>query len=82
MLSPQRQEIMEYLESQKIQTRILPPSLHLAPQFCRANDKFPNSEFIDKQAFYLPSGPDQTEQNQHHDPIEASLPLDREFLTD
>lgn len=63
VLSHLRKSIMMHLQACKIQSRVLPPSLHRAPQFGYQDHTFPNSTLLEEEAFYLPSGPDQSQEN-------------------
>ena len=60
VLTEKRQKLMEYLFHKGIQTRVLPPSLNKARQF-NAKGSFNNSEYFAANGMYLPSGPDQNQ---------------------
>lgn len=62
VLVPQRQNLVEYLLRHDIETRNEAPSLNTAPHFAKRNPgPFPNSVIFQDQTMFLPSGPDQSE---------------------
>ena len=63
--SKRRDKIISGLWKQGVETRPLPPSLNKIPHLL-SKDLFPNSNFIDENAFILPCGPDQEIENIHH----------------
>lgn len=62
VLCAERARLMEYLASNRVETRAFYPSLHLAPYF---NDRnaFPNADRFGEQGIFLPSGPSQPLEN-------------------
>ena len=60
--SKNRSEIVSYLNSQNIQARPVPPSLHES-KYLENFGHYPNSKRFAKECFYLPSGPGQTKDN-------------------
>lgn len=61
-LSPQRDELMRFLDARGIQARPYYANLSSAPQFAPDNPgSYPNSDVFARQCFVLPSGPDQTD---------------------
>ena len=63
--SNKRDKIVSWLNKQGVQTRPLPPSLNKISHLS-SRDRFPNSNFIDENAFILPCGPDQEIENVSH----------------
>jgi dTDP-4-amino-4,6-dideoxygalactose transaminase len=59
---PDRIKLVEYLASQNIQTRPVPPSLEISG-YIKSGGSFPNSRNFAKEAMYLPCGPEQPLEN-------------------
>ena len=58
VLCSQRAQLMDFLESRKIQTRPFPPSLHTS-SYLENPGSFPRSDAFAAQGLYLPCGPEQ-----------------------
>ena len=56
------EELIEYLESNDIQSRPVSPDLDSA-KYLDCNEIFPNSQLFGKQGLILPCGPDQPIEN-------------------
>ncbi|MGP8281864.1 MAG: DegT/DnrJ/EryC1/StrS family aminotransferase [Desulfomonilaceae bacterium] len=61
-LCPQRSRLTSFLLERGIQARPFYPDLNLAKYF-HCNEDFPNSEKYGKQGMFLPSGPEQPDEN-------------------
>ncbi len=58
VICEQRDQLMEFLSSHGIQTRAVPPNLHIA-KYISNDGQFPNSIVFGAQGLYLPCGPEQ-----------------------
>ena len=58
----EREKLMEYLESKKIQSRAIYPDLDSAKHL-DCHEVFPNAQLFGKQGLVLPCGPDQSIEN-------------------
>lgn len=67
VLVERRCACIEYMEAHGIQTRPLYPDLHMAPQFGQMVSRdYPHSAAYAAQALFLPSGPDQRNEDIAH----------------
>src|SRR5262249_6764479 len=57
VMSPQREDLMDYLAARGVQTRKFVPCCHTGPHFA-AQGPFRNSERFARDGFNLPCGPD------------------------
>ena len=62
VLTNHRAELMNHLNKDNINARVLPPALVEAPQL-KNNGKYPNAKFFGSNGMYLPSGPDQSSED-------------------
>jgi dTDP-4-amino-4,6-dideoxygalactose transaminase len=62
VLSSKREELMEYMAGENIQTRPFAPSLHTSDYLDNPGE-FPNSDNFSKQGMFLPCGPGQSLEN-------------------
>ena len=58
VLCDDRQPLIDFLEDQGIQTRALPPDMHLS-DYLESTGEFPNSNVFSERGLMLPSGPTQ-----------------------
>jgi dTDP-4-amino-4,6-dideoxygalactose transaminase len=59
---PEREKLVEYLNSENIQSRPVPPNLE-GSSYLGDQGSFPNSRRLGSEALYLPCGPEQPLQN-------------------
>jgi dTDP-4-amino-4,6-dideoxygalactose transaminase len=62
VVSKYKKDLMKFLQQNEIETKELPPSLHLSNHL-KQKGKFKNSIYFDKYSFILPSGPNQEIKN-------------------
>lgn len=62
VLCAERDELREFLKSQKIETRVVPPDLSVS-EYIENDGNFSNSKIFSGQGFYLPCGPEQPLEN-------------------
>ena len=58
----EKEQLMAFMESQGIQIRPFPPSLHLS-SYLKSDGRFPYSDVFNEQGIYLPCGPEQPLKN-------------------
>jgi len=66
VLCEEREKIINYLSNNNIQTRPFYPDLDNAEYLKVKNKHFSNSKIFSSKGLFLPSGPDQKEENVHH----------------